>query len=361
MAPLAQAPVPAEPRPLPHPTTALPQPPFAVGGVVPPDLLALRGALISELSGWMAEGFRVLLTGPRRCGKSSIVLAVAARLRAETVLTVYVDLAAAPTLRDAAADLLAQCRALSGGLGLPDPPPAATPEAAFLAALEAPERLAVAARGSAALLLDGCDHLARLGGLDALLSARPTLLRQQRTGYLLAGAYDAALQSLAGTRRSPFALPIGLLPPPAEAWRAPLSTRLEAAGVAAADAAAQRLVWRTGGHPYDLMAACAALVAARPRSRTAGRAAADAAIATVYPLLQATFAAELAALGPTPHGFLHRLATGRHLYREAGPPASIKRAVDTLVAGGMLRRGLRGVYTFTEPLLAESLAGAPQQ
>jgi hypothetical protein len=190
-----------------------------------------------------------------------------------------------------------------------------------------------------------------------VLGLRRALERQSRTALLFAGTYGSGLARLAGSRADPFALPLGLLPPDAAAWQPYLRRRLQAAGVSVGEAGLARLLERTGGHAYDLMAVCRLLGAAGPRRQVEGAADADDAVDAAMAFLAPLLRAEAACLGPVPHGVLHRLASGRHIYRDAGPPATIKRAVDALVAGGILRRAQRGSYAFTEPLLAEALAG----
>ncbi len=332
---------------------------FPLGGPVPPEHLVGRDTLIDQLAGWLAEGFRVLLTGPRRSGKSSVAEATAAHLRTHGILVALVDLSACATLREAAERVTAACAAWAAAV-----PPATTgedrgPEAAFATALEQPERQAEALGTTAcALVLDGCDHLERLGGMQALRRARPGLARLQRTAYLFAGVHGLQLGRLAGTRSAPFALPIGLRPPQPEAWYPYLQHQFVSIGWEAPEDGLADALAHTGGHPFDLMALCRAVAAAPGRRKRAVTADAVAqAVSTVGVLLQPLLLAEVAALGPVRHGILGRMACGAHIYREAGPPASIKRAMDELVAGGILRRGRRGEYAFTEPMLAEALRG----
>jgi len=319
-----------------------------LGGPVAAAELVGRRAMVAQLAAWLAEGFRLLLTGPSRCGKSSVLAAVAGQLEAAGIPTARVELGRCSTLRDAATAIAA---------AWPEAPAAggASPAEALWRALQAPQGLGEPGTVSV-LLLDGCEHLQRLGGLEVLAALRPALQRLDRLALLLAGPHGPGLAGLAGTRGGPFALPLTLEPPPAEAWRLDLPARLRRAGRNADPEAVERLIERTGGHPFDLMAACRCLPR---REGRLGAAEADAAVGSALAALRPLLEAEAAALNPEQHGVLHRLANGRPLYREAGAPVTVKRAVDALVAAGRLRRARRGAYAFSEPLLADCLrAGA---
>lgn len=328
-----------------------------MGGAVPPEHLVGRDTLVDQLAGWLTEGFRVLLTGPRRCGKSSVATAVAARVRALGVPVALVDLAACSTLRQAAERVTQACNLWVRGAATVAAADAGA-EAAFVTALQDPERLAAHAGTEAcALVLDGCDHLERLGGMQALRRARPALARQQRTGYLLTGSHTLPLARLAGTRSAPFALPIGMHPPQIGTWTPYLQERFASIACEVDPAALTYVVERVGGHPFDLMAVCRACAATGRRGRPVSVPSMTRAVREAGALLAPLVISEAMGLGPVHHGILTRMACGAHIYREAGPPASIKRAMDELVAGGILRRSGRGEYRFTEPLMAEVLRG----
>ncbi len=333
-----------------------PAPVLPVGGAVSAAHLVGRDTLVEQLAEWLVEGFRVVLTGPRRSGKSTVAVAAARRVSGAGVPVAVVDVARCLTLRGVAEAIFSACAERLPDVPSPDIA-GRTPEEAFAAALNWPETVAVAGDVAAcAVILDGCEHLERLGGVDTLLSARPGLARQQHVGYLFVGVHTLALTRLTGTRSAPFALPVGVQPPRHEAWLAYIRSQLAALGPAPTDAGLARLLERTGGYPFDVMAICRVAALRRGRApRALTREGVDRAVQELGPLLAPLLLSEATALGPTKYGILQRLAADAHIYREAGPPASIKRAVDELVAAGMLRRARRGRYTFTEPLLAEAL------
>src|SRR6266850_77778 len=78
---------------------AAPPPHFPVGGPVPSADLVGRETYIRRIGERLADGNHVLLAGPRRIGKTSIILEVARRLRRKGALTAYVDCLGATDIR----------------------------------------------------------------------------------------------------------------------------------------------------------------------------------------------------------------------------------------------------------------------
>src|SRR5258707_10184767 len=78
---------------------AAPPPHFPVGGPVPAADLVGRETYIRRIGERLADGNHVLLAGPRRIGKTSIILEVLRRLRRRGALTGYVDCLGATDIR----------------------------------------------------------------------------------------------------------------------------------------------------------------------------------------------------------------------------------------------------------------------
>src|SRR5512132_4474868 len=76
-----------------------PPPHFPVGGPVPAADLVGRETYIRRIAERLEDGNHVLLAGPRRIGKTSIILEVARRLRRRGALTAYVDCLGATDIR----------------------------------------------------------------------------------------------------------------------------------------------------------------------------------------------------------------------------------------------------------------------
>src|SRR2546421_10863324 len=77
--------------PSPFGRIAAPPPHFPVGGPVPSSDLVGRETYIRRIADRLSDGNHVLLAGPRRIGKTSLILEVLRRLHRRGVLTAYVD------------------------------------------------------------------------------------------------------------------------------------------------------------------------------------------------------------------------------------------------------------------------------
>src|SRR5262245_52924683 len=71
--------------------SAPPSPHFPIGGPVPSDDIVGRESFVRSLASRLGEGNHLLLTGPRRIGKTSIALEALRRLGRKGVITGYVD------------------------------------------------------------------------------------------------------------------------------------------------------------------------------------------------------------------------------------------------------------------------------
>src|SRR5437870_5444085 len=76
-----------------------PPPHFPVGGPVPAEDLVGRETYIRRIAERLNDGQHVLLAGPRRIGKTSLILEVLRRLRRRGALTAYVDCLGATDVR----------------------------------------------------------------------------------------------------------------------------------------------------------------------------------------------------------------------------------------------------------------------
>src|SRR3982751_5806223 len=85
--------------PSPFGRIAAPPPHFPVGGPVPSSDLVGRETYIRRIAERLEDGQHVLLAGPRRIGKTSLILEVLRRLRRRGALTAYVDCLGATDVR----------------------------------------------------------------------------------------------------------------------------------------------------------------------------------------------------------------------------------------------------------------------
>src|SRR5438132_1147622 len=85
--------------PSPFGRVAAPPPHFPVGGPVPSSDLVGRETYIRRIAERLEDGQHVLLAGPRRIGKTSLILEVLRRLRRRGAFTAYVDCLGATDVR----------------------------------------------------------------------------------------------------------------------------------------------------------------------------------------------------------------------------------------------------------------------
>src|ERR1051326_3570756 len=85
--------------PTPSARVAAPPPHFPVGGPVPAADLVGRETYIRRIAERLSDGNHVLVAGPRRIGKTSLILEVLRRLRRRGALTAYVDCLGATDVR----------------------------------------------------------------------------------------------------------------------------------------------------------------------------------------------------------------------------------------------------------------------
>ncbi len=139
-----------------------------------------------------------------------------------------------------------------------------------------------------------------------------------------------------------------------DTWTAYIQRKLTDQGITVAPKVVDEVLRHTGGHPYDTMKVCQALYNI---ARDQGTTHIDASIAClgiecVYSELSAVFQSELHGLDSIPHGrkILVRLARQQSVYPPGVNAGPVKKAVDKLVANGLIRRVSRGHYAFQKPM-----------
>src|SRR3979490_529158 len=85
--------------PRPFAKAPLPAAYFPLGGPVPAADLVGREAYIRRATARLADGSHILIAGPRRIGKTSVMLEILRRLRRKGLHTAYVDCMGATDIR----------------------------------------------------------------------------------------------------------------------------------------------------------------------------------------------------------------------------------------------------------------------
>lgn len=363
---------------------------FPVGGPVPPEDVVDREEFIDQLVTRLLDRHSVVLSGPRRLGKSSVAYEVLRRLRADDdCYTAAIDLSTVSTLRDLSERLIAAAMAnvspgvrgaltVWQGLGKllrmpevrakmheldltfalrPDEEP--RPEVLLDEALGLPERLASRDGRRFVLLFDEFQSATAIGGPTLLAKMRGAFQVQPHTAFLFLGSQAGTMAQLFGRSSQPFfrfATMLDLPPVPDEAWRRYIRSRLAERNIRIEGTAMDGILAYTGGHPYDTMqVAYEAHLLAR-RSRVIDPRTTLAACAEAQAHLRSAFDAELDALGPRSRVLLGRIVRGEPLYAGERSSGTVDRSLVGLVRLGVIRRIGRGRYEFVEPMLARHVA-----
>jgi uncharacterized protein len=255
--------------------------PFPFEGPVPPELLIDRAAELDLLARRAADRVGVRLVAPRRYGKTSLLLAHAARLRETGWRTAHVDLAGVADLTDVARRLAAAYAGLDGawirshlggllarlGVSLsatgprisigprPQSPDAPTAEAVLYELLDLPRALWERDQAATLVVLDEFqDLLVARKDLDGLLRSR-IQYHGDAAAYVYAGSEPSMMRELFDTRERPLfgqADPLTIGPLPDQAAVADLAGRFDAEGLDPGPALGELAVFAEG-HPQRTM------------------------------------------------------------------------------------------------------------
>ena len=380
--------------PSPFGRVTAPPPHFPVGGPVPgPDLVG-RETYIRRIGERLMDGNHVLLAGPRRIGKTSIILEVLRRLRRRGAYTAYVDCLGATDVRGLGERLVdallenvsgversfEQAKAIASGLRPTvkvkyehvelalDLAREKNAQRFFEGALDLPRALATRSGKRVVVVLDEFQAAGRLGPkvFDVM---RAHFQAQRGVAYGFLGSEEGILEELfseKGRAFYRFAVPIdledagghrfGIAP---DDWLEYIRGKFAAKKMTIDDASIDRLLDATGGHPQDTMQLCAALYYL---VRDAGQRAVSAdhvAVAYEQALreLERPFALHWAELGTGKYlqVVAKRIASGAVLYAaDSGVPRpEVLRALESLRMRGLVTRLGRGRYEFVEPMFGE--------
>ena len=375
-----------------------PGPHFPVGGPVGPDDLVGREAYMRATATRLSEGEHLLIAGPRRIGKTSVILEVLRRLRRKGAVTAYVDCLGATDVRGLgerlAGSLLASLEGREGGLDdaraiaagqrargrvrfehleLVAPVVRETSaQRAFEAGLDVPRAIAARTGRRVVVALDEFQAAGRLGPrvFDVM---RSRFQAHRGVAYAFLGSEEGILEELFGEKGRPlyrFAVAHDLAEAgghrfgidPAD-WHAYLARKMKEKRIAIGELEVDRILDLTGGHPQDAMQLCAALyhLMRDEGLRTVSAGLVDIAYEVAMRELERPFTLHWTELGGQKYlqAVAKRVARGETLYAARPdadvPRAEVLRAVTSLQARGLLIRIGRGRYEFLEPMFAEHI------
>ena len=371
-----------------------PGPRFPIGGPVPSEDLVGREPYMRRAADRLLDGEHVLIAGPRRIGKTSVILEVLRRLRRKGALAAYVDCLGATGVRELgerlAAALLAalegrdaidDVRRIAAGmhagrmryehleLVLPVVKETSA-QRAFEAALDLPRAVAARSGKRVVIALDEFQEAGRVGQRVFDLM-RSRFQSQRGVAYAFLGSEEGILEELfaqKGRALYRFAVALDLAEEgghrfgidPAE-WLAYLRRKFGQRKISLAETEVDRILDATGGHPQDTMQLCAALYhfVREQGLRSVTAQLVDIAYELTLRELERPFALHWSDLGEQKYlqAIAKRIARREPLYaaRPDGdvPRAEVLRAVTTLQARGLVVRTGRGRYEYLEPMFAE--------
>jgi uncharacterized protein len=362
--------------------------PFRFEGPVSPELLIDRQTELATLARRAADRVGVRLAAPRRYGKTSLLVAHAARLRETGWRTAHVDLGRVSDLTDVARRIAAAYGVLDAGwirahlggllarLGLsigttgasvtlgprPPSPDAEAAEAVLYRLLDLPKTLHERDEAPTLVVFDEFqDLLVARKDLDGVVRSR-IQYHGDAAAYVYAGSEPSMMRELFDRRERPLfgqADPLPLGPLPLDQVLADLAERFAGEGLDPGDALGELAVF-AAGHPQRVMLLCYLLAeeleAGRPGTIETAESVVQKAIARTEAAHQALWTqlrrSEKVVLAGIADGLpaaSPALASEHQLGRN-----TLHEAAERLVDQGHLARG-RNALRVIDPLLGEWL------
>jgi AAA+ ATPase superfamily predicted ATPase len=231
----------------------------------------------------------------------------------------------------------------------------------FHAALDLPERLAVADKKDMIVVFDEFQDITRIGGNNVCKVMRSYFQNHHKVSYLFLGSKQSLIKSIFSNSQQAFyrfATILPIPPIPEDAWVSYITRRFGESRYTADEELVRYALRMTGGHPQDTMLLCSetyyAMLEAGGSSLT-------------YELLRIGYKRAMTALLPIFEGMgseLNRNAESgkvlRHIARNESiytgdHPGKVKRAVDSLVSESIIEKKERGRYAIPEPMFREYL------
>lgn len=207
--------------------------PFIYGGLVFGDHFADRQTELSELAMEMSNMGKVFLVSPRRIGKTCVLKNLQENLKRDDVLTAYIDLYKAPTLRhftelyakavvEAVESKLERMvkaipRVLPGLRPKLDPNPDGTVSFSveYIArekevfqilteVLEYPEKASIKKKKQFVIIIDEFSDITKYNGEDVEKAIRAVVQSNQRVGYIFSGSRRSVIRDMVKDKRRAF-------------------------------------------------------------------------------------------------------------------------------------------------------------
>ncbi len=259
---------------------------FPVGTPAGEGHVVDREDYITSVYQRLLDGQSIMMSGPRRTGKSSVALEILRRLKKEGAYIAVVDLFTTASIEEMAAKLFhsildnrtgvyryafhavqslkdrfekAEFRAKLHDLelGLTLERSLVNPVDLLDAAITTAENLAKKDETRMVVLLDEFQEIERLGGDQLLKKLRALFQQQHYVKYLFLGSQTTLMNTLFSSRQQAFyrfATIMDLPDIPVDEWKRYIVEQLAAQNIQISSPAFSLLMQKTGGHPYCVMA-----------------------------------------------------------------------------------------------------------
>lgn len=257
---------------------------FPLGRIVSSQDVVDRRPFIEETKLRLLQGNSVMLSGPRRIGKSSVAYEILRQLQRSDCYIAKVDLFHVTSIEEFATKLLqsvlenrtgilgqmtyalkqwkamfqvgevhAKIQDLELGLKLEAQ---TTPSDLLEIAIQTADKLATKDGKRMIVLFDEFQELERLGGEPLLKKLRSMFQQQENTVYFFLGSESSLLNTIFADRREAFyrfATFLQLPLVPENEWRLYIEDKLSQEHMRITESALKLLLERTGGQPYCVM------------------------------------------------------------------------------------------------------------
>ncbi|CAA7599398.1 P-loop containing nucleoside triphosphate hydrolase [Acididesulfobacillus acetoxydans] len=363
--------------------------PFPFGAPVSEKDILERENFLQQVVLRLADGQHLMISGPRRIGKTSIALEAVRRLNEKGFYTAVVDLFSIKDMQEFSLSLLDAClenrtgikktteaiqsglKKISGnvklslkisdlelGLNFSNPGQA---NADYV--LDFAEKLAQKDQKNMLLVFDEFQEMSRIGGDLIFKRLRSHFQLHKNVVYMFLGSKGGIMNTLFGHGEEAFYRFAAILPVPpipVESWVPYMKKKYEDRGIAGTEKLYEKIVDLSGGHPQDTMVLCSEIYYAAVEAGV-HKLSLDIvqygyhnAILT----LASVFNAMIDEINQVPLALriLNQIAQGKSLYSREHNPNENKRAVDFLLKRGIIEKNAHGRYAFVEPMFRDYLA-----
>ncbi|MDQ0286158.1 hypothetical protein J2Z49_001270 [Desulfofundulus luciae] len=210
------------------------------------------------------------------------------------------------------------------------------------------------------VVFDEFQEASRVAGREIYKKMRAHFQMHKNVSYLFLGSKEDLMKNIFASSKQAFyrfALILPIPPIPEDAWIEYIARKFASAGLKADEDSIREIVKLTGGHPQDTMIVCSEVyhflleASEKKLSLETVRIGYERALYALSPL----FDRIIDELNGNPHSgkVLKRITRGERAYSRKEHPNEVKRAIDFLMAKGVIEKSGRGVYKFTEPMFQE--------